>query len=603
MHRRPPQTRLIAAFLSLTPINKKTFPPHRHLLSNLDLLMMLPSDTCRHSDVRDFDGMQCCLECGETEFATNSLLSENPSLFQEHTYEALECLRMGDVIRLITIIPGDFADPVSCTLESISLEAANYDAISYAWATESGDDSRSQTIYIDGKTLSVTKNCEAALRRLRHKIEHTKLWVDAICIHQGNLQERNHQVGLMNRIYSNAARVHICVEDPGRAYSHCVSWLENHSSRDISWPLGTAAKSQLEALFACRYFSRVWVIQEVALAKNLTLHVNRGHVELTSRCLLRLKDICTTSGVKLPGVLGVIGTQNYTVFDILRVSMDASCSDPRDHIYGVHSLLQSSFRSMVPVDYSKSVNDVLIDVVKACIEHVQSLQILLFASLPHQYDDLTIAASFTAESLYRYISSDRVGEWEVEWNIKDQCWRPHQMFLGQAIPSTLEVRNAQNTPCSLQSSTLPLPRQQILPRLQVLAHLLVTRHFCLAEDFNQLKVVALDLGGNPEDLRYDAKSALATFESIDHSLFTGHGVDGGIRLTDAGIIYTRFPTHSSDRVAWIQGVGSAVVLRAVSPRCYRVVGVCVWYFMVVPLMGHKFKFPETTWEAQAIEVF
>ncbi|KAH7361167.1 hypothetical protein BKA66DRAFT_396649, partial [Pyrenochaeta sp. MPI-SDFR-AT-0127] len=35
----------------------------------------------------------------------------------------------------------------------------------------------------------------------------TLLWVDAICIDQNDLIERNHQVGLIGQIYSNATLV------------------------------------------------------------------------------------------------------------------------------------------------------------------------------------------------------------------------------------------------------------------------------------------------------------------------------------------------------------------------------------------------------------
>lgn len=119
---------------------------------------------CRHTDVRFLDGLSVCLACGELYF--NDPDREGSNLFweEEYSYPDLRRLKNGDTIRLISVAPGDFADPIVCTMQHFSLETINYDAISYAWATESGEDSRSQRIYIDHKTIHVTRNCEAALR-------------------------------------------------------------------------------------------------------------------------------------------------------------------------------------------------------------------------------------------------------------------------------------------------------------------------------------------------------------------------------------------------------------------------------------------------------
>lgn len=42
---------------------------------------------------------------------------------------------------------------------------------------------------------------------LRHCKSARTIWVDAICINQSDVKERNHQVHIMQRIYTNAASV------------------------------------------------------------------------------------------------------------------------------------------------------------------------------------------------------------------------------------------------------------------------------------------------------------------------------------------------------------------------------------------------------------
>jgi hypothetical protein len=109
------------------------------------------------------------------------------------------------------------------------------------------------------------KNCEAALRRLRLPSAPRQLWVDAICIDQTNIEERNHQVGMMDLIFRLASTVHVCIQDPNHRYTDCIHWLRRKQGwRDgtaipSSRPHGAVIIAQWEELFRKRYFSRVWV--------------------------------------------------------------------------------------------------------------------------------------------------------------------------------------------------------------------------------------------------------------------------------------------------------------------------------------------------------
>ncbi|KAK0634143.1 heterokaryon incompatibility, partial [Immersiella caudata] len=77
-----------------------------------------------------------------------------------------------------------------------------YDALSYTW----GNLAKTHEMKIGDASLPITTNLYMALRELRRK--HTlTLWVDAVCIDQSNCQERNHQVRMMRRIFSNASSV------------------------------------------------------------------------------------------------------------------------------------------------------------------------------------------------------------------------------------------------------------------------------------------------------------------------------------------------------------------------------------------------------------
>jgi glycyl-tRNA synthetase beta subunit len=63
---------------------------------------------------------------------------------------------------------------------------------------------------LNDQPFSIAKNALEALQSLRQTSAPIRLWVDAVCINQNDIQERNHQVGLMGDIYRNAAHVIIC---------------------------------------------------------------------------------------------------------------------------------------------------------------------------------------------------------------------------------------------------------------------------------------------------------------------------------------------------------------------------------------------------------
>ena len=63
------------------------------------------------------------------------------------------------------------------------------------------------SISIDKHDLPVTVNLHAALSRLRDRFIERIIWVDALCINQENLKERERQVQSMPKIYGQANSV------------------------------------------------------------------------------------------------------------------------------------------------------------------------------------------------------------------------------------------------------------------------------------------------------------------------------------------------------------------------------------------------------------
>lgn len=102
-------------------------------------------------------------------------------------------------IRLVELEPAsDKTVPVSARLLDAHLDKnLIYEALSYCW----GDANVRLPITLNGLGFEVTTNLHAALVHLRKTTEARTLWIDAICVNQKDIDERNNQVQLMRKIY------------------------------------------------------------------------------------------------------------------------------------------------------------------------------------------------------------------------------------------------------------------------------------------------------------------------------------------------------------------------------------------------------------------
>ena len=57
---------------------------------------------------------------------------------------------------------------------------------------------------VDGLPVLVTQDLEIALRHVCHKRMMVRLWVDALCINQPDLEERAQQVLLIREMFAKA---------------------------------------------------------------------------------------------------------------------------------------------------------------------------------------------------------------------------------------------------------------------------------------------------------------------------------------------------------------------------------------------------------------
>lgn len=189
-------------------------------------------------------------------------------------------LSLATSIRVCVLSPGKPSDQISCHLITVDLEDdPEFEALSYEWRVL---EHTKEDIILGGSPYSIGGNLHYALMELRSQDTERRLWIDALCINQEDVTERGFQVGLMSRIYGQAQNVLVWLGPPSDDSDVAMSLLDvcaqhaRHNYLPIKSPdEPDFDKSQPVALLNVlerTYWKRVWIIQEIMLARNIVLH-------------------------------------------------------------------------------------------------------------------------------------------------------------------------------------------------------------------------------------------------------------------------------------------------------------------------------------------
>ncbi|KAK2004316.1 HET domain-containing protein [Colletotrichum falcatum] len=187
--------------------------------------------------------------------------------------------------RLLFLHPGSGEEPFEAHLQIVNVEdAPPYEALSYTWG-DSTDEPRDY-IWLQGYPLPVKPNLEDALRSLRLPTQVRRLWIDALCIDQSNLDERSRQVQYMRLVYKHAARVIVWLglktsgtqeaflaagrlamireyTHPGPNAAQIDPEAVQQLMRSMADDLPDTCMVHLDQVFERQYFNRCWCVQEV----------------------------------------------------------------------------------------------------------------------------------------------------------------------------------------------------------------------------------------------------------------------------------------------------------------------------------------------------
>lgn len=182
--------------------------------------------------------------------------------------------------------------------------------------------------------------------------------ITQICINQQDTAERNHQVRLMARIYSE------CI--------YVIVWLDLSSLRAARRYSKNRNAENTEAILRNRYFTRLWIVQEVMLPKKA--HILCGHVWMDWDVLFKaalfagflehptLSPMTYLLSNRYAHAEPVRPGYSHLLCNLLRQFSSMGCEDPRDKLYGMLGLISETLRPIV--DYSNTREDVYLDAIR-----------------------------------------------------------------------------------------------------------------------------------------------------------------------------------------------------------------------------------------------
>jgi hypothetical protein len=303
----------------------------------------------------------------------------------------------------------DIGYSLDCELFHVRIEELPpYKCLSYTWGSASD---RVYSILVNGQDFKVRKNLWRALKRLQLENEELLIWIDAICINQQDNHERSEQVKMMRKIYETADETYVWL-GPHRYDSHLAMEL----LRDLESCAGDEKRVlerfrrpgidrylyALEDLYCRKYWNRVWIVQELVLAKSIRVFCGKEWVswgafekaretftKMSAKSELFRLILNNTDGSLLSTLrrkdhcpmLVDITRKNFRkrsleMFETVFEYKPMSASDPRDLIYGLLGIVDEKESRNIEIDYSKPVARVYIDFTKRMILDSERLDIL-----------------------------------------------------------------------------------------------------------------------------------------------------------------------------------------------------------------------------------
>jgi Heterokaryon incompatibility protein (HET) len=242
-----------------------------------------------------------------------------------------------------------------------------------------GESEHREGILVNGKRHYVLPNLFTFLNKARELGITDWLWIDAISIHQTDLQERNQQVRQMANIYRQARHTLVWLGELHHSDSTIIgkAFESFYSPRWKHFPLIRRAflprwNRMYRAVGDLGYFDRVWIIQELVVSKTVLIILwNEFVAEQTFRDFAHgmfwesggLWDSTMVNALELLKIRhGTSNSLRCSLTTMLYLASASRCSEPRDRLFGLLGLVSDG--EAFPVDYAKPLAELQLDAVE-----------------------------------------------------------------------------------------------------------------------------------------------------------------------------------------------------------------------------------------------
>jgi hypothetical protein len=303
-------------------------------------------------------------------------------------------------IRLVVLDPAsEFSADIHCSLQHVSLSSAErsqYEALSYVW----GDPSATKAIFLRGEAFQVTMNLESALRHLRFRTRERVLWVDAIAINQNDVKEREEQVAIMGLVYQSAQCGLLWMGGESAKYRYAMYVLGHRFSEDEKKAAAEFARlvrnkssmwSHLVAFFEAPVWQRMWIVQELALAREVRVmcrfkELDWNSLRIVANILTSPRYVEQVPPSSAEGLVQVTSISSLRAWkppadrpwgDLLLLWYAfgwATCHDPRDKIFAILNIVTDKL-GIIP-DYKIDADELFCSVARKYILQRRDFKIL-----------------------------------------------------------------------------------------------------------------------------------------------------------------------------------------------------------------------------------
>jgi hypothetical protein len=312
----------------------------------------------------------------------------------------------------IRMVNGKEYEIVECITFVTSLDSnPTYQALSYTWGSKTK--SNLHDISLDGQIFKVTLNLRRALWQLQSTSEKT-FWIDALCINQNDNRERSEQVSKMRTIYQQAENVVVWLGQRSNSTSLVFNLFEdlyeNRGSKQyyinfLGDKENVKGFAGLISHFERDYWFRVWVIQEVNSAREITIMC--GKYEISWSKVEEVQNIMARHYVEQLSIIAHtepnldrfaqivehrgarklraarLGSPNRLpdLHSLLCTFWAFDATDPRDKVFALIGLSSARDDSRLVIDYSSSVRRTYINVATYILDSSKKLDFI--CSIPH----------------------------------------------------------------------------------------------------------------------------------------------------------------------------------------------------------------------------